>query len=60
MNLVGASGPLDFDLSTGTAEQDVDMWYCTADADGSANGFASTGYHYSAARKQIVGKVTVH
>jgi hypothetical protein len=59
VDLVGASGPLDIDLATGTSDQDVDMWYCTADASGAANGFASTGYHYSAAQKRFVGSVVV-
>jgi hypothetical protein len=59
LDLVGASGPLDIDLATGTADQDVDMWYCTADATGAANGFASTGYHYSATQKRFVGSVVV-
>jgi ABC-type branched-subunit amino acid transport system substrate-binding protein len=60
MDLAGASGPLDFDLATGTAEQDVDMWYCTADEAGVATGFTSSGYHYSAAEKRIVGTPTAH
>jgi hypothetical protein len=59
LDLIGASGPLDIDLATGTADQDVDRWYCTADASGAANGFDSTGYHYSAAQKRFVGSVVV-
>jgi hypothetical protein len=54
VDLIGASGPLDLDLATGTSEQDVDIWYCTA-----ANGFASTGYHYSATQRRFVGSVVV-
>jgi branched-chain amino acid transport system substrate-binding protein len=47
----GASGPLEFDLNTGEAPADIDIW-CIDSTSGS---FVSSGQRYDAASDSIVG-----
>jgi ABC-type branched-subunit amino acid transport system substrate-binding protein len=51
----GASGPLDFDVTTGEAEADVQVWCLGADAMGQAVSFRDSGLFYSAKTKSLQG-----
>nr|MCU0656818.1 hypothetical protein [Polyangiaceae bacterium] len=50
----GASGPLDFDLSTGEAPADIDIWCVTRNVSNKAV-FKSSGQYYDAAKGQLLG-----
>lgn len=50
----GASGPLDFNLSTGEAPADIDIW-CVVRDSGENPVFKSSGAYYDAAKGQIIG-----
>ena len=53
----GASGPLDFDVTTGEAEGDIQVWCLGADAKGNAASFLISGLSYSASTKGLVGQL---
>jgi branched-chain amino acid transport system substrate-binding protein len=50
----GASGPLDFNLSTGEAPADIDIWCVVRDSSQNPV-FKSSGAYYDAAKGQIIG-----
>lgn len=51
----GASGPLDFDVTTGEADADIVVWCIDVDGTGKAIGFKRSGLYYSAATKALAG-----
>lgn len=51
----GASGPLDFDLTTGEAPSDVQIWCVPSDASGSAAPAVQSGIAFSAATRELQG-----
>jgi branched-chain amino acid transport system substrate-binding protein len=53
INFSGASGTLDFDLATGEAVADIDVW-CVSTASGGP-AFASSGVFYAGATKTVEG-----
>jgi branched-chain amino acid transport system substrate-binding protein len=53
INYQGASGPLDFDITTGEAESDIQIWCVQADASGKASAFVNSGCYYDAATKTL-------
>jgi branched-chain amino acid transport system substrate-binding protein len=50
----GASGPLNFDLKTGEAPSDIQVWCFTVSA-GAANGFKDSGLYFDAASGKMTG-----
>lgn len=54
----GASGPLDFDLATGEAPSNIDIWCVTKDTTGRP-AFASSGRVYDATKSAMVGTFDV-
>jgi branched-chain amino acid transport system substrate-binding protein len=54
LDFTGASGPLDFNLSTGEAPADIDIWCIVADVAGAAQ-FKSSGQYYDAELHELVG-----
>lgn len=54
INFNGASGPLDFDLTTGDAPADIDIWCVTRDSKNTPI-FKSSGQYYDAAKGLLVG-----
>jgi branched-chain amino acid transport system substrate-binding protein len=50
----GASGPLDFDLNTGEASADIDIWCIVRDSNKNPV-FKSSGQYYDAVKKQLAG-----
>lgn len=57
IDFAGASGPLDFDLDTGEAKADIDIWCVDRDNMG-ATVFVSSGGYYDATKGTIEGKVS--
>jgi hypothetical protein len=57
INYDGASGPLDFDPSTGEAPSDIQIW-CLPAVAGGAGSFTSSGRFYDAATAQLAGSFT--
>ncbi|MCC6528471.1 MAG: ABC transporter substrate-binding protein [Polyangiaceae bacterium] len=55
IDFAGASGPLDFDLATGEARSDIQIWCMPQDAGGNAQGGIGSGIYYSAASSSLVG-----
>jgi Periplasmic binding protein len=54
----GASGPLDFDLATGEAPSDIQIWCLPKDqSTGKAESALNSGLSYSAAKDKLVGSV---
>src|SRR5207244_4092186 len=53
----GASGPLDFDVTVGEAESDIQIWCIDADGSGVATGFKNSGQFYSASTKKLAGTI---
>jgi branched-chain amino acid transport system substrate-binding protein len=51
----GASGPLDFDLKTGEAPSDIQIWCIPKDPTGKAASAMSSGKSYSATEGKLVG-----
>ena len=51
----GASGPLDFDLTTGEAQSDIQIWCMSTDITGHAEAGISSGIYYSASSASLVG-----
>jgi ABC-type branched-subunit amino acid transport system substrate-binding protein len=56
-DLNGVSGPLDFDLTTGDVETDVEVWCLSRDGAGGV-ALHDSGERYSAAAKAMVGRFT--
>lgn len=54
IDYVGASGPLNFDLATGEAKADIDVW-CVGRNMSGAPVFLSSGQRYDGAVGQVVG-----
>jgi len=52
----GASGPLDFDLSTGEAPSDIQVWCLPRMPDGKAGPGTNSGQFYNAATGQLQGE----
>jgi ABC-type branched-subunit amino acid transport system substrate-binding protein len=53
----GASGPLDFDVATGEAESDIQIWCVDVDGTGKANAFKNSGEFYNATTKKLQGTI---
>ncbi len=53
IDLNGASGPLDFDPTTGDAPCDIQVWCIN----GNSNGFSNSGYYYSAKAGTMQGSI---
>lgn len=53
----GASGPLDFDLATGEAPSDIQVWCLSKDASGKAGPAHSAGMVYDATTGYLLGKL---
>ena len=53
----GASGPLDFDVTTGEAESDIQIWCVDVDKTGKANAFKNSGEFYNATTKKLEGVI---
>lgn len=54
----GASGPLDFDLTTGEAPSDIQIWCLPKDGAGKAQAGAPSGQFYNAATGALEGSTT--
>jgi len=54
----GASGPLDFNVATGEAESDIQIWCIDIDTSGKAVGFKNSTAFYNASTKKLEGTVT--
>lgn len=57
IDISGASGPLDFDLTAHEAQSDIDVWCIGKDGTG-ATIFTSSGRYYDASKTQMTGTVT--
>jgi len=55
LDFVGASGPLDFDLATGEAPSDVQIWCVPTDNSGNAAAAVQSGISFSAATRELAG-----
>jgi ABC-type branched-subunit amino acid transport system substrate-binding protein len=53
----GVSGPLDFDVKTGEAESDIQIWCIDINTSGMAVGFKNSGAYYDSKTKTLVGTV---
>jgi branched-chain amino acid transport system substrate-binding protein len=53
-DLVGASGPLDFDTNVGEAPSTIGTW-CLKNTSGTAVGIADTGLYYDPSTRSLVG-----
>lgn len=53
----GASGPLDFDVTVGEAESDIQIWCADVDARGTASTFKNSGEFYDAITKKLAGSI---
>lgn len=51
----GASGPLDFDLMTGEAPSDIQIWCLPIDAGGNAIAGQGSGLYFDAKQQKLVG-----
>jgi branched-chain amino acid transport system substrate-binding protein len=54
----GASGPLDFNIDTGEAPADIQVWCVSADTSGVANATVLSGQYYSAASQTLQGTLS--
>jgi ABC-type branched-subunit amino acid transport system substrate-binding protein len=57
VKLTGTSGPLDYDVSTGETDGDIQVWCLSIDASGSASGFQNSGLFYSATTRSLQGQI---
>ena len=58
VNVTGASGSLDFDLQTGEAPSDIQIWCLAIDPNtGKAGSYVNSGYYFDAATKMLAGAV---
>jgi branched-chain amino acid transport system substrate-binding protein len=53
----GASGPLDFDLSTGDAPSDIQLWCLPKDPSGNASAAQNSGEFFDATTGKIAGSI---
>lgn len=53
----GASGPLDFDVDSGEAPSDIQVWCIPADATGKAGAARSSGMYYDATNGKLKGTI---
>ena len=53
----GASGPLDFDITTGEAESDIQIWCVDVDGTGKANAFKNSKEFYNATTRKLEGTI---
>jgi branched-chain amino acid transport system substrate-binding protein len=53
----GASGPLDFDVATGEAPSDIQVWCISKVATSGDTTFANTGFYYDAIDEQMKGAI---
>jgi ABC-type branched-subunit amino acid transport system substrate-binding protein len=56
IDFTGASGPLDFDLSTGEAPADIDIW-CVRQSPAGELIFEPSGRYFDADRAELVGAI---
>jgi len=53
----GASGPLNFDVATGEAPSDIQIWCLPVEPNGAARSAAGSGLYYNATTGQLAGMV---
>jgi branched-chain amino acid transport system substrate-binding protein len=53
----GASGPLDFDVKTGEAPSDIQIWCLPKDANGAAASAKSSGAFFNAQTSKLEGQI---
>lgn len=58
IDLNGVSGPMDYNVDTGDAESDVQIWCAGVDeASGAAKGYQNSGLYYSAKERALKGEL---
>jgi branched-chain amino acid transport system substrate-binding protein len=55
IDFTGSSGPLDFDVNTGEAPSDIDVWCVKGGGDAGAVDFADSKRYYDATQSKMVG-----
>ncbi len=55
IKVAGTSGPLDYDVSTGDPEGDIQVWCLSVNASGSASGFQNSGLFYAGGAQELEG-----